>query len=166
MDFLFSFSFCIFLLIENNNKNQSRSKCLPQAEFTQHQGLIVANSTNTNTKSTAAAIASTSDIYNLTDQFYRTRSTPTTATTPIKKDRLLSEVNSIDLLADWLNFDTMTKTMDSFSDPHSYTVIPNSIAGFDEPLLTPVIGKLYFEYVFPFFELRQNESFSSTHILL
>lgn len=55
------------------------------------------------------------------------------------------ETNSFSL-SNTITLDTMTKTMDSFSDPHSYTVIPNSIVGFDEPLLTPVIGKFKFDF--------------------
>lgn len=113
---------------------------MPQAKLsTQHQGQFnVDNSTISNALNTTTS-ATPPTFNHITDNRLSHLSW-------IKRDRLLSEVNSI-LTNNLVNpFDTMTKTMDLFSDPHSCTVIPNSIAGFDEPLMTPIIDPdMYFK---------------------
>lgn len=50
--------------------------------------------------------------------------------------------------------------MDLFSDQHSCTVTPNNIAGFDDPLMTPIIGEfsyLNIRFVY-YFTARNQES--------
>lgn len=43
----------------------------------------------------------------------------------------------------------MTKTMDSFLDGHTYAMTQNNMPGFDDELMTPVIGE-YFSFLILF----------------
>lgn len=135
----------VFSSFLNETNPQSRTKCFPQLEIHTHNGTVV-NSTD--------SIKNTNSYIQTTDQLLaeqRLTQTPDTSIgfhqipTCIRTDRLLSEANLINLPLFTTQF-TMTKTMDSFSDARNNTMTPNSIAGFDDELMTPTIGELIISF--------------------
>lgn len=119
------FSIIYFTLKKNE---QSRSKCLLQLhQFTQTPGRQSTNNQILNSEHEQIAIA------NSTHQTSGTQ-------TWIKRDRLLSETNSFSL-SNTITLDTMTKTMDSFSD--GSTITQSGLNAFDVELMTPIIGKFH-----------------------
>lgn len=106
---------------------QSRSKCLLQLKYTQTPGRQPTNNQILNSEHQQIALA---------NSVHQTTGTQTW----IKRDRLLSETNSFSL-SNTITLDTMTKTMDSFSD--GSTITQSGLNAFDVELMTPIIGKFH-----------------------